>query len=152
MARSSSLRAQKQSLFLRIFPESWQDYLLERLRDLRALIVTFTGCFFMLALVSYHAEDPSLNTAANPDNIHNFMGRPGAYLSDFLVQIFGVGSIVLAIGFLVWGWRLWKKDDFGPLWGRMIALLSAALLLGIAGGAVPGGAWISHATMGGAGG
>ena len=106
----------------------------------------------MLALVSYHAEDPSLNTAANPDNIHNFMGRPGAYLSDFLVQIFGVGSIVLAIGFLVWGWRLWKKDDFGPLWGRMIALLSAALLLGIAGGAVPGGAWISHATMGGAGG
>ncbi|MDY0029628.1 MAG: DNA translocase FtsK 4TM domain-containing protein [Pseudobdellovibrionaceae bacterium] len=152
MARSPSLRAQKQSLFLRLFPESWQDYLLERFHDVRALFVTFIGGFFLLSLFSYHAGDPSLNTASEPESVRNLMGALGAYLSDFLVQIFGAGSVVLAIGFLVWGWRLWKKEDFGPLWGRMIALLSSALLLGIAGGAIPGGSWIAHATMGGAGG
>lgn len=152
MARSSALRVQKSSRLLRLFPESWQDYLADRFRDLRAIAISLSGAFLLLALLTYHASDASLNTVANPDQTANWMGSPGAYVSDFLVQIFGVGSLVLAFGLLVWGWRLWRGEDFGPLWGRMIALLSASIFLGIAGGAIPGGSWISHATMGGAGG
>lgn len=152
MARSSSIRVQKTSRFLRIFPESWQDYLAERFHDGKALIITCAGAFLLLSLLTYHASDPSLNTVASADGIQNWMGQGGAYVADFLVQIFGVGSLVLALGLTTWGWRMWKKEDFGPLWGRLIALLAASLLLGIAGGAVTGGSWISHATMGGAGG
>ncbi|HNQ91338.1 MAG TPA: DNA translocase FtsK 4TM domain-containing protein [Alphaproteobacteria bacterium] len=152
MARSSSIRVQKTSKFLRFLPESWQDYLTERLHDVKALVITFAGAFLLLSLLTYHAEDPSLNTVAGPENILNWMGQSGAYVADFLVQIFGVGSLVLGLGLITWGWRMWKQEDFGPLWGRMIALLAASILLGIAGGAVSGGSWISHATMGGAGG
>ncbi len=152
MARSSSIRVQKSSRLLRFFPESWQDYLVSRFHDLRALIVSLGGAFILLALLTYNANDPSLNTASSASTINNWMGKPGAYTADLLVQVFGVGSMVLAIGTLTWGWRLWRKEDFGPIWMRIISLLSAALLLGIAGGAVSGGSWISHATMGGAGG
>jgi len=152
MARSSSLRVQKTSRFLRFFPDSWQDYLSERVHDSKALIITFAGAFLLFSLLTYDAGDPSLNTVAGGDDVQNWMGVAGAYLADILVQIFGVGSLVLAFGLIAWGWRMWRKEDFGPLWGRMVALLAAALLLGIAGGAISGGGWISHATMGGAGG
>ncbi len=152
MARSSSVRVQKSSRLLRFFPDSWQDYLVSRFHDLRALLVSLGGAFILLALLTYNANDPSLNTASSSSDIGNWMGGPGAYTADFLVQVFGVGGIVLAIGTLTWGWRLWRDEDFGPIWMRVISLLFSALLLGIAGGAVSGGSWISHATMGGAGG
>lgn len=151
MARTSA-RIQKNSRFLRIFPQSWQEYLLDRFYDIRALAVALAGAFLLISLLTYHASDPSLNTASSAKDTQNWMGGPGSYAADLLVQIFGVGALVLALGFLAWGWRLWRREDFGPLWGRMIALLAAGLLLGIAGGAVSGGSWISHATMGGAGG
>lgn len=152
MARISSARVQKTSRFLGIFPDSWHDYLTARFLDLRALFISFTGAALLLSLLTYHSSDPSLNTESSNSVMGNWMGRPGAIISDLMVQVFGVGSMVLALGILVWGWRLWKQEDFGPLWGRSISLLAAALLIGIAGGAIQGGSWISHATMGGAGG
>ncbi len=152
MARISSARVQKTSRFLGIFPDSWHDYLTARFLDLRALFISFTGAALLLSLLTYHSSDPSLNTESSNSVMGNWMGRPGAIISDLMVQVFGVGSMVLALGILIWGWRLWKQEDFGPLWGRSISLLAAALLIGIAGGAIQGGSWISHATMGGAGG
>lgn len=152
MARISSARVQKSSRFLGLFPDSWHDYLNARFLDVRAMVVALTGAALLLALLTYHSSDPSLNTESANDAIGNWMGKPGAIVADIMVQIFGVGSMVLSLGVLVWGWRLWKQDDFGPLWGRSISLLAAALLIGIAGGAIQGGSWISHATMGGAGG
>ncbi|HRK97589.1 MAG TPA: DNA translocase FtsK 4TM domain-containing protein [Alphaproteobacteria bacterium] len=152
MARSSSIRVQKNSRILRIFPASWQDYLQSRFHDLRAILISLVGGFLLLSLLTYHAADPSLNTVSSRNTLHNWMGLSGSYAADLLVQVFGVGALVLALGFLAWGWRLWKKEDFGPLWARMVALLAASLLIGIAGGAISGGSWISHATMGGAGG
>lgn len=152
MARTSPARIKNESFLHRITPDSWHDYLEHRLSDIKAIGVAGVGSFVLLSLLSYNATDPSLNTAGSKESIHNWMGYSGAITSDLLIQIFGIGSFAIAAGFLAWGIRLWKKEDFGSLWLRSIAILSSALLLGVAGGAIPGGLWMPHATLGGAGG
>lgn len=152
MARISSASIKKQSLLVRLAPESWHDYLDHRIQDAKALCVAGGGVFLLLSLISYHATDPSLNTAGTPDHIANWMGAAGAMVADILVQIFGMGALAIAVACIVWGVRLWRREDFGSLWFRSVAILSSALLLGVAGGAIPGGDWMAHATLGGAGG
>jgi S-DNA-T family DNA segregation ATPase FtsK/SpoIIIE len=152
MARHSSVRIKKQSVLHRLTPDSWHDYLEHRFNDVKSVAIAGLGAFLLLSLISYNSTDPSLNTAGKEDTIHNWMGYWGAIISDLLVQIFGVGALVLAIGFITWGFRLWRRENFGSLWFRSIAILSSALLLGVSGGIIPAGGWISHSTMGGAGG
>lgn len=152
MARNSQIRIKKQSILQRYTPDSWHDYLDHRLTDLRAVSLSVFGGFLLLALTSYNSADPSLNTSGSGEYIHNWMGEWGAISSDLLIQIFGIGSFAFAFCFIVWGLRLWRRENFGSLWMRSLAILSSALLLGVAGGAIPGGGWISHATLGGAGG
>ncbi|OFW90426.1 MAG: cell division protein FtsK [Alphaproteobacteria bacterium RIFCSPHIGHO2_02_FULL_46_13] len=110
------------------------------------------GGFLLLSLSSYNSGDPSLNTSGSTEKVQNWMGQWGATSSDLLIQIFGVGSFVFAFSFIVWGFRLWHRENFGSLWMRSLAIISSALLLGIAGAAIPVGSWSSHASLGGAGG
>jgi S-DNA-T family DNA segregation ATPase FtsK/SpoIIIE len=104
MARSSSISLKRPSRFLRIFPDAWQEYIRHRLLDARALLVTGFAAFLLVALLSYNSADPSFNTAASEEGpIGNWMGRPGALTADIFLQIFGIGSLVLAAGLVVWG-------------------------------------------------
>lgn len=152
MTRQAHIRVKKQSLIQRYTPDSWHDYLDHRLTDLRAIATGAFGGFLLLSLGSYHSGDPSLNTSGQAQNIQNWMGEWGAVSSDLLIQIFGIGSFVFAFGLIIWGFRLWRRENFGSLWMRSLAILSSALFLGIAGAAIPGGGWTIHASLGGAGG
>jgi S-DNA-T family DNA segregation ATPase FtsK/SpoIIIE len=152
MARQAQIRIKKQSIIQRYTPDSWHDYLDHRFTDFRSIAMAGFGGFLLLALASYNSADPSLNTSGSNDSVQNWMGQSGATLSDLLIQIFGVGSFVFAFSFIVWGFRLWRRENFGSLWMRSLAILSSALLLGVAGGAIPGGSWSAHASLGGAGG
>lgn len=152
MPRPSTIRIQHQSFLYRITPDSWHDYLDHRLRDIKAILTFGAGVWLFLSLVTYSSADPSWNTAGTSTTVHNWMGTKGALVSDLLVQVFGMGGLMIAFAVMIWGIRIWRREDFGSLWFRAIAILSSSLLLGVAGGAISGGTWISHATMGGAGG
>ncbi|PZP56310.1 MAG: cell division protein FtsK [Micavibrio aeruginosavorus] len=149
-ARRSSVK--NQSRFFRFLPASWQAYLGERAQDGFAVAVFLSGIFITLALLTYNSADPSMSTASGSEDIHNLMGSSGATVADLLLQIFGIGAFVFAVGFATWGLRLWRREDFGPLWLRASTILSSALLLSIAGAAVPAFILMPHATMGGGGG
>jgi S-DNA-T family DNA segregation ATPase FtsK/SpoIIIE len=94
MARNSSIRIKKQSIVHRLTPDSWHDYLEHKFKDIKAFAIAGSGVFLFLSLVTYHSGDPSLNTAGTHDSIHNWMGYWGAVISDLLVQIFGIGSLI----------------------------------------------------------
>ncbi|MFA7277065.1 MAG: DNA translocase FtsK 4TM domain-containing protein [Pseudobdellovibrionaceae bacterium] len=150
---SRSLSSAKPSPFLqRILPEDWHDYLAHKTEDAKAVALGLVGLFLLASLLTYHSSDPSLNTAASPDLIANLGGIAGAYIADMFIQVFGIGSLVFSFGLIAWGVRVWRRESFGPLWLRFAAITLSALLLGTAGGAVPSPFWISHATLGGAGG
>ena len=79
------------------------------------------GTVSALALLTYTADDPSMNTASG-GAVHNALGLFGAYLSDFLLQSFGLSIWSAAILFLIWGWRSWNGMDMVAGWIRSIIL------------------------------
>lgn len=116
------------------------------------MIVFLSGLFLLASFLSYDSADPSMNSVSASADISNWGGKTGAYTSDFLLQAFGIGAFVFALGFIVWSYRLWKRESFGPAWLRISAILAASLLFSIAGGAVPAFMLMPQGTMGGAGG
>jgi S-DNA-T family DNA segregation ATPase FtsK/SpoIIIE len=72
-------------------------------------VLTLASILLLLALATYHPSDPSMNTATGPEPgnaIHNWIGLLGSYLSDVLLQAFGMTAFLapLWIGGLGWNW------------------------------------------------
>ncbi len=100
-----------------------------RLNEAVALLFLFAGAAAMLSLISYRPDDPSLNTASGVIKPLNLVGYFGSYLSDFLLQSFGLASFALPVIVLLLAWRwLHSKEIESP--GVKIAG-SVLLLLGI---------------------
>ncbi|HEX8300936.1 FtsK/SpoIIIE family DNA translocase, partial [Sphingomonas sp.] len=81
----------------------------------------------VLALVTYHAQDPSLNTASGGPT-RNLLGPLGAWVADALLATLGVPVVLLApVGLIVTN-RLWLGRPVGD-WARMLrgALLGTLL-------------------------
>jgi DNA segregation ATPase FtsK/SpoIIIE, S-DNA-T family len=69
----------------------------------------------VISILSYNKYDPALNTSTNSAVIHNKLGIMGAYISDFLIQFFGIISIFIAFLFFKLGQRIiLGKNRFNP--------------------------------------
>ena len=84
-----------------------------------------------LAMLSYRSGDPSFNTAAAGPT-RNWLGAPGAYLSDLMFALFGMAAIFLLPLGLKIALRLWRDIPVGS-WGRMLRqVLIGIVLMGAA--------------------
>jgi DNA segregation ATPase FtsK/SpoIIIE, S-DNA-T family len=63
------------------------------------------------ALMTWSVQDPSLSHATSRA-IRNIVGYPGAIGADLLMQILGLGAIMLILPIAVWGWRMMTHRDF----------------------------------------
>ena len=91
-----------------------------RLVGLAIIAASLAAC---VALATWNVEDPSL-TNATDRAVSNWLGFPGAAISDLLVQFFGFTASILALLPAVWGWKLFRfKTDY----------VSAAQILGFLG-------------------
>jgi len=88
--------------------------------------------FLLVSLLSYHPFDPSFNTLAG-GTVKNLCGKVGSYISDLLIQIFGMMSYLLpAFTLLFSAFYLKKKQPPYPLVlssGLVLLFLSLSLLL-----------------------
>ena len=66
-----------------------------RLAELGGLVLAIAGISLALSLATYSPADNSFNTAGTGP-IHNIAGQAGAYVSDLLLQWFGVAGAVPA--------------------------------------------------------
>ena len=64
-------------------------------RAIGALLLCAIGSFVLIAVLSYNPFDSTGDTAGI-GGVQNLMGRPGAGLSNVLLQIFGWGSLLAA--------------------------------------------------------
>ncbi len=136
-----------------ILPESAQVFLARRIVDTLALTFGFLGLISVLALMSYNRLDPSWNAAGPIETeVQNWIGLPGAHLSDLLLQSLGAGSLVFSLVFIAWAWRLLKRKPLRPFWFRFAMTVMAALLLSTALAVVPSGGWLPQPYLGGSGG
>jgi S-DNA-T family DNA segregation ATPase FtsK/SpoIIIE len=81
----------------------------QRLNEVTGLLLLSLGLVWLLSLVSYHAEDPSWNTASAAHPL-NLIGYPGAYLADFSIQTFGWVSYLLPLLVFLLAWR-WIRSE-----------------------------------------
>jgi DNA segregation ATPase FtsK/SpoIIIE, S-DNA-T family len=109
--------------------ETWAGLGRHLFGGLGALLV-LASFLLLLALLTYHAGDPSLDTAAALPP-RNFLGRDGAVIADLLIQSVGLAAYLVPAALLGWAFGLLLQHPLRRLPRRLVLLL-AALALGAA--------------------
>src|SRR3954468_17086065 len=114
-----------------ILPEGGRDFLRRRMMELVGSGVAGLGVVLLLALFTYSPGDPSLNHATGraPNNL---MGLPGAYISDLLLQTFGLAIVLVPVALITWGVRMLRTHHLGFFGLRLSLLLLALLMMSVA--------------------
>jgi DNA segregation ATPase FtsK/SpoIIIE, S-DNA-T family len=107
----------------------------KRLNEITGFLLLAAGLVMLLSLISYHAFDPSLDTASSARPL-NLVGYPGSYLSDFFFQMFGAAAFLfpLLTFLLAWRWIRSEEIEAGAvkLAGTLTLTLSACAALSFA--------------------
>ena len=90
---------------MRLLPESYQNFITNRLLELSGILLLFLSCFIFLSLFSFSSFDPSINNLTSSE-VSNLGGKVGANISDLLVQLFGYSSFTLILILLSWSYKL----------------------------------------------
>ena len=109
-----------------------------RLNELVGFLLCVSALLLFLALASYSPLDPSFNSASVLTGAHaarNWIGIVGAFLSDLLLQFFGVGAFLLALFAGMIGTRWFRSrriqsplaKSLGAIW--LIVFVPAMLAL-----------------------
>ncbi|ARS51621.1 DNA translocase FtsK [Kushneria konosiri] len=95
-----------------------------------AIVMLALCAFLLLALFSYVPADPSWSHSGPDQQVTNWMGPVGAWLSDVLYSLFGA-SALWAPGMLGLGaWRLIRAKEAHVVWDPMaLAVRGGGLLL-----------------------
>ncbi|SKA26993.1 DNA translocase FtsK [Enhydrobacter aerosaccus] len=114
-----------------ILPEGGRDFLRRRMMELVGVALAGGGVMLLMAIFTFSNADPSLNHATgNPPN--NLLGLPGAYISDLLLQTFGLAIVLVPIAMITWGVRLVRTHHLGFFGLRLSLLLLAVLMMSAA--------------------
>ncbi len=130
-------------------PASIREALARRLRELAGLSVIALSGVAAAALMTWSVQDPSLSHATSRA-IHNIVGYPGAIGADLLMQILGLGAIMLILPVAVWGWRMLTHRTFDREAVRIACwILCTVIAAGFASCWARGGAWPLPTGLGG---
>src|SRR3954463_14554944 len=86
-------------------PSFIREPLARRFRELAGLSLIALSGLVSAAWMTWSVQDPSLSHATSRA-IRNIAGYPGAIGADLLMQILGLGAIMLILPVAIWGWRM----------------------------------------------
>jgi S-DNA-T family DNA segregation ATPase FtsK/SpoIIIE len=130
-------------------PVSIRDALARRLRELAGLSLISLSGVAAAALMTWSVQDPSLSHATSRP-IRNVLGYPGAIGADLLMQILGLGAIMLILPVAVWGWRMLTHRTFDREALRLGCwILATVIAAGFASCWPHGGGWALPTGLGG---
>ena len=130
-------------------PASIREALARRLRELAGLALISLSGVAAAALMTWSVQDPSLSHATSRP-IRNILGYPGAIGADLLMQIIGLGAIMLILPVAVWGWRMLTHRTFDREALRIACwILCTVISAGFASCWAHGGAWPLPTGLGG---
>lgn len=104
------------------------DFFHEKVMKIIAIALTIGAIITLLTIVTHSGHDPSWNNATD-DRPSNLFGYFGAYLSDVLLQIFGIAGVLVPVLMVMWAFRFYQGRIVTKLWLR---LLFSALALSCA--------------------
>ena len=130
-------------------PPSIREPLARRLRELTGLGLIGLSGSAAAALMTWSVQDPSLSHATSRA-IHNVLGYPGAIGADLLMQILGLGAIMLVLPAAIWGWRMLTHRPFDRAATRLACwILCTSAAAGFASCWPHNGAWPLPTGLGG---
>jgi DNA segregation ATPase FtsK/SpoIIIE, S-DNA-T family len=130
-------------------PATIREALARRLRELAGLGLLSLSGIAAAALMTWSVQDPSLSHATSRA-IRNIMGYPGAIGADLLMQILGLGAIMLILPIAIWGWRMLTHRTFDREALRLACwILCTVISAGFASCWPHGGAWPLPTGLGG---
>ena len=117
---------------LKFLPDGASDYLRRRATEAWGLALIITALVLALAFLSFSVDDPSANHAtAGP--VFNYLGVPGAWVADIVLQTIGLAAGLISLTLLAWGWRMISHRGLPLLWLNMstlpVMLVGAAFVL-----------------------
>src|ERR1700692_3863454 len=92
-------------------PAAIRESLARRLRELAGLGLLALSGSVAAALMTWSVQDPSLSHATSRA-IRNILGYPRAIGADLLMQILGLGAVMLILPVAVWGWGMLPHRRF----------------------------------------
>src|SRR5205823_10829082 len=92
-------------------PATVREALARRLRELAGLALIALSGVAAAALMTWSVKDPSLSHATSRA-IRNIVGYPGAIGADLLMQILGLGAIMVILPLAARGWRMLTHRPF----------------------------------------
>ena len=98
-----------------------------RLREVSGIALLSLAMMAALALATWSVHDPSLSHATDAP-VRNLLGHPGAITADLLMQLLGLGSLVLLLPIAIWGYRLLGHRPLSREKLRMLLWLFGAVL------------------------
>ncbi|WP_277601508.1 DNA translocase FtsK [Thalassotalea sp. G2M2-11] len=82
---------------------------IQRLLEAGLLVSCVFALYLMMALFSFDPADPGWSQTGYQSNIRNLGGAVGAYLSDLLLNVFGIIAYSLPFVIAILGWLLFQK-------------------------------------------
>ncbi|MFW0087582.1 MAG: DNA translocase FtsK [Coxiella endosymbiont of Haemaphysalis qinghaiensis] len=86
-----------------------RTYLHHHLREGCFMLVLTFSIFLLLALISYHPSDPSWSHSVAIKNVVNITGEVGAWISDFLLCMFGYLAYLFPFMLTFSGWAFFRN-------------------------------------------
>ena len=121
----------------------WRDALREAVRRFFVrswgVLLVALSLAAAVALATHNPNDPSLSTAAGGPPT-NWLGSVGAYSSDVLLLLFGLGSVLFLPVVAIAGLRMIRLEPAGRIGRGLLLAALGAVLLGIALGLTSGSA------------
>ncbi|MEE2698197.1 MAG: DNA translocase FtsK 4TM domain-containing protein [Pseudomonadota bacterium] len=110
----------------KVLPAGTLNFFIRRFYEAIGMFLIASGIALATAIITYSSSDNSLNSAGS-GNISNLLGLGGAFISDFVLQVFGIASLLPVLIMSVWGWRLVIKKGISLIWLRFLCMLAALI-------------------------
>ena len=85
-------------------------FIIKRLIEIFGISILMLGILILVALISYSPEDPNFIFPENTE-IKNLLGYQGSWMSDLLLQSFGLVSYLLPITYIFTGINIFKRKE-----------------------------------------
>ncbi len=104
--------------------------LAKRLYEAAAIILFAVAAFLLLSLITYHRSDPGWSSTGIGSQIQNAGGMIGAWISDFLLYLFGYMAYLFPLMLVYAAWLACRGPERSETFsGLMIGLRTGGFLL-----------------------
>jgi S-DNA-T family DNA segregation ATPase FtsK/SpoIIIE len=100
-------------------------------REIWGVVIALAALLIFISLISYNADDRSLNTPSGALNTHNWGGFVGAFLADLLLQGLGLAAYLLPIFLGMAAVQLFRSSPPGLPLGKTAAYVVLIVSVGV---------------------